>query len=161
MSCLHVCMCTCEAGSHKRHWIPWGWGYRPLWAITWVLWTNQGPLQEHQALVTAWPSLQPQVVQISLLWSPCGFQGGKVSDENVYLAIVWMPFSKMAVVIIILLFLFEWVAWLPPVSYRGWLNWMMARRAQQASPGRDNSALPWSPVLSSVSAWHRKHPISE
>lgn len=157
-ACMYLHMC---AWCPQKALDPLGLGPQTIVSCHMGAANKQGPLQEHLLLITARPSCQPQVGQTLLLWSPWGFQGGKALDENVYLALFWMPFSKMALVIIIILCLFEWVAWLPPVSYRGWFHWMIARRTQQTSPGQDNSVLPWSLVLNSVSAWHRKHPISD
>lgn len=61
--CLHVCLCTpvClvpgEAG--RRHWIPWNWSYKWLFAMMWVLGTKS---RFSGRTANAEPSSHPSVI---------------------------------------------------------------------------------------------------
>lgn len=67
MFCLHVrmwlCVCLVLKDARIGCQIPWNWSYRQLWAATWVLQINLGPLKE-QLLLTAEALLQTLVLNL-------------------------------------------------------------------------------------------------
>jgi hypothetical protein len=57
----------------RGHQTPWNWTYRKLWAATWLLGTNPGPLSEQQVLLTTETSLYLDLAWISYVPHPSGW----------------------------------------------------------------------------------------
>lgn len=55
----------------RRHQVPWGWGYRQLQAVMWVLGIEPSPLKEQLVLLTAESLLQSQDLEAQETASKC------------------------------------------------------------------------------------------
>jgi hypothetical protein len=66
---LHAYLVPLEV---RRGWqVPWNWNYRWLWATSGYWNLNPDPVEKHQVLLTAEPSLQPLLLGFLCFTSVC------------------------------------------------------------------------------------------